>query len=144
MDNTDPQRDKRFDILLFFVGVTLLCSGFTSSFSSPEKHNNLHEYLVVTKDKIELKTDSKPRSSHHTITPPDFRPFFWEKIPINKADKPLLMTVRGIGPSLAEKIIQTREIRGFFNDINELKQIRGVGQRRAAYFKNVFDFGDSQ
>ncbi len=135
------QGDKRFDILLFFVGFLLLFSTFNSSFFTTEKHYNTHEVLVASGDNIELTSDLTKRADQ-IKTAPDIRPFFWDKIPVNEADKQLLMTIRGIGPGLAEKIIETRKSRGMFKNINDLKQIKGVGERRATYFKKVFDFGD--
>lgn len=143
MDKSVQPRDKRFDALLFFASVLLLSATFNSSIFTNESNYNLHEQLHVTDDNLVLIANQKEYFIQ-PVTTPAFCPFFWKKIPINQADSHLLMTIKGIGPGLAEKIIEARKRRGFFHNINDLKQIKGVGERRAAYFMNVFDFGDSQ
>lgn len=143
MENSEPPRDKRFDMLLFFVGATILFSTLDPSFFTSKNNYNSHQHIVVTNDKIKFICSFDGKSNLITAVP-EFRPFFWGRIPINQADKPLLMTIRGIGPDLAEKIIKARKERGFLKNINDLTQIKGIGKRRAAYFKNTFDFGDSQ
>ncbi|BCL60784.1 hypothetical protein DGMP_14770 [Desulfomarina profundi] len=143
IDKSVQPRDKRFDALLFFASVLLLSATFDSSILTNENNYNLHEQLRITNNNLVLICNPKEHFIQ-PVTAPTFRPFFWKKIPINQADSHLLMTIKGIGPGLAEKIIEARERRGFFHTINDLQQIKGVGKRRAAYFMNVFDFGDPQ
>ena len=52
------------------------------------------------------------------------------KININKASVEELQNINGIGPSLAEKIINYRNKNGKFEDINELKNISGLGEKK--------------
>jgi len=49
------------------------------------------------------------------------------KININTADKSELDTLPGIGPSLAERILEYRQTNGGFTDIEELKKVTGIG-----------------
>lgn len=72
--------------------------------------------------------------------PADLTPFFFKKIPVNKADKKLLMTVKGIGPKLAESILQSRSDHGPFKSGNDLLKINSVGEKRARYFETVLEF----
>lgn len=58
--------------------------------------------------------------------------FFFQAIPINSADRELLMTVKGIGPALAGAIIAHRQRFGPLQDIEDLTKIPGVGSKRAA------------
>lgn len=49
-------------------------------------------------------------------------------VSINKADTGELETVRGIGPALAERIIQYREANGRFERLDDLVRVPGIGQ----------------
>ena len=49
------------------------------------------------------------------------------KININRADKNELDQLPGVGPALAERIIEYRQTNGNFNDIEELKKVPGIG-----------------
>ena len=53
-----------------------------------------------------------------------------EKININKANSSDLQQISGIGPSLAEKIINYRNSNGKFNSIEELKNVSGIGDKK--------------
>jgi len=47
---------------------------------------------------------------------------------INTADKETLMSIKGLGERRAEAIIQYREKNGPFTNIDQLAEIRGIGQ----------------
>jgi len=51
------------------------------------------------------------------------------KVNINKASEEELQTLSGIGPSKAKAIIQYREENGGFKNIEELKNIGGIGDK---------------
>lgn len=48
------------------------------------------------------------------------------KIDLNAADKSLLVSVPGIGPKLAQKIIDYRKSQGSFGELEGLKNIKGI------------------
>jgi competence ComEA-like helix-hairpin-helix protein len=48
------------------------------------------------------------------------------KIDLNLADKELLMSLPGIGEKLAQRIIEYRQQKGLFQDIDDLKKIKGI------------------
>lgn len=50
-----------------------------------------------------------------------------EEIDINTADKETLMSLTGVGESFAQKIIDYRERNGGFKSVQELTNIRGIG-----------------
>ena len=53
-------------------------------------------------------------------------------ISLNTATQEQLETLPGIGPTLAEAIITERDRRGGFRSINELRDVRGIGDKRFA------------
>ena len=57
-----------------------------------------------------------------------------EKVNINTAKQTELETLTGIGPSTALKIIKYREENGMFKEIEELKNIPGIGDSK---FENI-------
>lgn len=59
-----------------------------------------------------------------------------EKININTADKAELDRLPGVGPALAEAILEYRNAEGLFQHIEDLKKVRGIGE---AKFKKMQD-----
>lgn len=66
--------------------------------------------------------------------------FNLEKIPVNLADAELLATVPGIGPALADRIIEERNRTGFFRYPADLVKVHGIGTRRAEQFQSYLRF----
>ncbi len=60
-----------------------------------------------------------------------------KSIDINRADEKELDKLPGIGPVLAERIVQYREENGGFYDIEELKDVQGIGDK---IFLKIQDF----
>jgi competence protein ComEA len=73
--------------------------------------------------------------------PLTYYPFFFLPPPINSADKELLMTIKGVGPALAETIVTHRQTFGPILNIDNLQAIHGIGRKRATSLANelVFD-----
>ena len=55
---------------------------------------------------------------------------------VNEAGTEELMKVRGIGPSLAERIIAFRNEFGPFEQVEDLSQVRGIGEARLEKIRN--------
>jgi competence ComEA-like helix-hairpin-helix protein len=53
-----------------------------------------------------------------------------EPININTADFNELVSIIGIGPVLAERILEYRRQHGPFRQINDLRQIKGIGEKK--------------
>jgi competence protein ComEA len=56
---------------------------------------------------------------------------------LNTATQAQLETLPGIGPTLALAIIDYRQRHGGFRSVNELRQVRGIGDRRFADLKDL-------
>ena len=57
-------------------------------------------------------------------------------ISINKGTAEELEMVRGIGPALAERIIEYRQANGGFKSLDELKEVRGIGDLKFEKIKD--------
>ena len=68
--------------------------------------------------------------------------FAAEAVDINTAGKETLMTLSGIGESLAEKIIDYREQNGVFKTVQELTNIRGIGQSLLEKNEDILTVGE--
>ena len=59
-----------------------------------------------------------------------------DKININTADVEELVKLKGIGPALAQRIVEHREQNGAFKTIDEIKNVRGIADKKFAAFKD--------
>jgi len=57
-------------------------------------------------------------------------------VSLNTATQAQLEALPGIGPTLAQAIIAERERRGGFRSVNELRDVRGIGDKRFADLKD--------
>jgi len=57
-------------------------------------------------------------------------------ISINKANAEELQAVRGIGPALAERIVNYRDANGGFKSLDQLKEVRGIGDMKFEKMKD--------
>jgi len=55
---------------------------------------------------------------------------------VNAADTEELQTIRGIGPALAERIVEYRKQNGPFKRIEDLANIRGIGEAKLEKIKS--------
>jgi competence ComEA-like helix-hairpin-helix protein len=54
---------------------------------------------------------------------------------LNAADQQALETLPGVGPAIAARILEYRELVGGFTDAEELVRVRGVGYKMMAQFR---------
>ena len=73
---------------------------------------------------------------HNSIVDVKIKSFNYEpsqgaplKININEADEEALVRLDGIGPSLARRILAYRSDRGSFGSVEELKKVKGLGEK---------------
>jgi comEA protein len=77
------------------------------------------------------KSNAKEKTYHNKKQP------LTEKININTASKEELIRLPNIGPKTADKIIEYRNRHGKFLTIEDIKQIKGIGDKR---FQALRDF----
>jgi competence protein ComEA len=79
---------------------------------------------------IQYNDDDPPEAAN---LPPEVANIFFRPISLNRASKNILSTLPGIGPVLAEKIVQWRKENGPFRSLDELLQITGIGPGKLAH-----------
>jgi len=84
--------------------------------------------FVVTESAF---TAEKPVSDVGTAVPTA------ERVNLNTADAAALESLEGIGPVLAERIIEYRETQGEFKKIEDITKVRGIG---ASVFEDIRDY----
>lgn len=57
---------------------------------------------------------------------------------LNSVSYDELLGIKGIGPALAERILDHRARKGHFRSVDELLEIRGIGEKTFSRFKNRF------
>ncbi len=69
-----------------------------------------------------------------------YTPFFFNPVPINFCDKLSLLSIKGIGPILAENILHSRERLGYFLKAEDLLRVDGIGPVRLKTLQSSFSF----
>lgn len=130
-----------FLLCTFSLGIILMLSGYkglkpkkdsnnekeiiTSAF---EKHEKLLADIKNNKDRLEQEKDNQKNISRKI---PD------KKVNINLALEDELIDLPEIGPATAEKIIAYREQAGKFKSIEEIMNVKGIGQKK---FEKLRDY----
>lgn len=89
----------------------------------------------ITQSVLQHQNASAPQESSPVSLPPQVPQ--QNSVNINTADQSQLSTLPGIGPVLAERIIQFREQYGTFSNVEELKSVSGIGDKT---FENLRDY----
>jgi hypothetical protein len=92
------------------------------------------EPAILPVTAFQLKKGNPPATME---PPPGLAPFFFAPIAVNRADRELLMTLPGIGPSLADGIIDLRQKKTRLNALHELLEIKGIGKARLASLEGL-------
>lgn len=83
--------------------------------------DGMHIYVPITGDKSPSSQSSAQAS---------------DKININTADKAALEKLPGIGPSLAERILEYRKANGRFVEVSDIKKVSGIGEAKFNQMKD--------
>jgi len=140
------QRDGRLTVI--FIAVVLFYCVFLILQQKSHRSNyvQINKQLFVTSDKmLELKekqAEGQPMSVNNT--PASSTLFFFKPLPVNSADRELLMTIKGIGPVLAQTIVNRREKEGLIANVSDLQNIPGVGHKRALSLASELIFDEAE
>lgn len=66
--------------------------------------------------------------------------FNFDPVDVNSGDKKLLMTIPGIGPKLAQSIIQYRQDHGVIEAFADLQKVPGIGIKKAENLRKYLSF----
>jgi competence ComEA-like helix-hairpin-helix protein len=125
------RRDGRITVILLLIFLLLLFLVEHQKIVCNNINKPIYMYLSVTIDKL-LYIEQNEKFTHIPASVPlVYYPLLFFPVPINSADQELLMTIKGIGPSLAETIVVHRQKNGFISNISDLQTIPGVGRKRA-------------
>ena len=125
---------------LLWCGATLLLAGIflVLGLTAPslKGFENKETMKVVYQEEA---SESAPESAPESLSSPESVVSESSgKIPLNSATKEQLMTVPGIGEVYAERIINYRNEIGGYTDMEQLKNVKGIGEARykswAPYF----------
>ncbi len=140
-------KDGRLTVVLCLLfGLLLfdLAKGYNGSFSAPQQDDGKCRQLhYLPPDSLALDGCSPAGQGSETVSA-RCSPFLFTAMPINEADKDMLMTVDGIGPVLADDILAYRHRRGPFTSSRDLLDLPGIGPKREKKFSAAFTFAEAQ
>lgn len=108
--------------LSILVAVTLIFIAFTSGFFLGRNQN--HETVFLSKLPTAARHDASPIDITQPDSPTDTVSF---PVDLNSAGAEELAALPGIGPTLAERILEYRSANGPFASPEELLCIQGIG-----------------
>lgn len=128
-------------ILLVFLSVSVTAifsvDGDSEQFSIKR---TCQQFDISKSHLVSVDCDVIVDSSLETKNRSSMAVFLFKPIPINEASFALLQTVKGVGPKLAQEIITYRQQFGPFLRPESIKQLAGVGEKRARYLATQFSF----
>lgn len=89
---------------------------------------------------IRLHSGENPKVS--AALPPRQAPLFFLPMDLNRADEEALVTIPGIGPTLAKRIVALRQEQGNFRSVEELRKVSGIGSSKINTMQNFVKVTD--
>ncbi len=68
-----------------------------------------------------------------------FVSFLFAKVDLNTASEAELQKVKGVGPAKAKAIVEYRQKNGSFKSVDELKKVKGFGEKSVASLKGELE-----
>ncbi len=106
-------KEERVGLLI--IGISMLAGSFLLS----KREDKVVEELIIFPDKVESVSDETSLKDTSVN----------RRLDVNSATQEELQSIPGIGPKLANAIVERRKIKRF-SDINELLEIKGIGQKK--------------
>ena len=131
MDNLESQHRK---IIIVLVVVILAGGGYWMlKHFHPALFLGEPDLIVETEAAPPLSTPPPTTSSGPSVSPQPAEgraaPSDGVRININTATAQELQTLRGIGPALAQRIIEYRQTSGRFSTVDDLANVKGIGEK---------------
>ena len=92
--------------------------------------------FIILIELIFIIGDNMINSKENDIQINDGQNYFEEKLDINSASVDDLCVLDGIGPKIAQNIIDYRNKNGDFKDITQLKNVKGIGDKKLEKIKD--------
>jgi len=73
----------------------------------------------------------------------DAKPAPSGKVNLNSASAEQLTALPGVGPALAARIVEHRQKQGSFRSVQELMNVRGIGEKNLAKIQGYLSVGDA-
>ena len=121
--------------LILLFGFVMLTVGYFAGRSSGT--TVIYERPVTPTVQAETQTDQTAQQDEQAV-PVTIE----DKININTADAAQLETLPGIGPVLAQKIIEYRQTYGQFRIIDQIKDVSGIGDATFAEIEPYITVGE--
>ena len=100
------------------------------SLSISLKRKAPHQKEIIEKKKIKMeKLIKQEEIKDEEVTKKKEKTTISRKININTATSEQLQQLPGIGPAIAKRIIKYRKREGDFQDIGEIKNVKGIGEK---------------
>ena len=120
-DGKETRRKTAARLLLFCLGIC--CAGIL---------------LIQGADAVRSRALTAARVTHQEQPVERALPDTEGKTDINRAGLEDLQKANGVGPALAQRIIEMREARGGFRCLEELMDVSGIGEKRYEALSGLF------
>lgn len=130
-----------FLIIVILTGTTLLWLKDLEnrkSFKLSDNHSQIEE-LKVENEKLKIELDKLKNTEIVGQDNKQNQEIKSDKTNINVASQKELEDLPAIGPVYAQRIIEYRENVSVFNSIDDIKQIKGIGEKVFNTIKDLID-----
>ncbi len=130
------QRATLFLLVTFGAGCLLLYYRKQAPPPAPDPQQAaiLEAFAHAVRPDTGLTPGAMARMDSSVATPPREAP---KRINLNTATLEELIKLPGVGPVMAQRIVQAREANGKFTRVEELAHVKGIGKKRLAELKKV-------
>lgn len=139
--SSDNPPDNRLWAILF-IAVSILMTAFLRHVENENVAREVRAQMTLHANGRELAW--LPEEAVHDGKPPavpaEFTPFFFAKVPVNSAGMDILQTLPGIGPGMAERIIEFRTAHGPIRSPETFLRIPGIGSKRYESLRPYISF----